>query len=131
MLNRPTLSQTNSFSKAVVSTLAVGHTPYWHATTAIAARGRSRSDTTMPISTSTGPAKLINHGFDKAKYRCKVLDDMKVGLVRVQLLRSHTLNSERVVGSVGDHDIPAAVIVRCNQQRVDIREHCMAEFYPR
>ena len=41
----------------------------------------------------------------------RVLDNMKVALLGMQLLRRHFLNGERVVGSVGDYDVAVAVIV--------------------
>ena len=55
------------------------------------------------------------------------LHNMKIALMRLQLLRSHILNSERVVDSVGNYDVAVAVIVGSRQQRVDIRKDGVAE----
>ena len=52
---------------------------------------------------------------------------MKIALVRMQLLRSHILNSEGVVGRIGNYNITVAVILGSRQQRVDICEDCVAE----
>src|SRR5450755_2668055 len=54
---------------------------------------------------------------------------MKVALVRLQLLRSHILNCESVVGSIGDYDVAVAVVVSGCQQSADICEDCMVEIY--
>lgn len=55
------------------------------------------------------------------------LDDMKVTLMGMQLLRGHFLNRERVVGSVGDNGIAVTVILGGREQRVEIGENRVAE----
>ena len=54
---------------------------------------------------------------------------MKIALVRLQLLRSHILNYESVVHSVGDYDVAVAIVVSGCQQGADICEDCMVEIY--
>ena len=57
----------------------------------------------------------------------QILDDMKIVLMRVQLLCSDMRNGERVVGRVSDHGIAVAVVVGSRQQRVNVREVRLAE----
>ena len=58
-----------------------------------------------------------------------MLDDMKIVLVRMQLLGCHILNSEGVVDCIGDDNVAVAVIVGSRQQRVDICKYRMSEIY--
>jgi hypothetical protein len=56
-----------------------------------------------------------------------ILDDMKIVLMRIQLLRSDMLNGERVVGGVRDHGIAVTVVVGRRQRRANFCKVRLAE----